>query len=1157
MLPTGGGLAMPIVTTTSRSIRESVPRFLCVTAFLLWAVAVPSRSYTQSAFAEVNGTVTDPSAALIPDAHIVLRNIDTSVERSTMTGPAGTFSIPDLVPGNYAIRATKNGFATQEKTGIVLQVNQTVTLDFNLTVGSPRQTLTVTANLSVVESTTSELGTVITTKPVNDLPLNGRNFTQLLTLTPGISPISVGQNSAGGSGWGGLAIGTFTFPSVNGQRNRSNMFVLDGSNDLAFLGNYNYSPIIDDIQEFKVQSHNDLAEIGGVAGGIINVVTKAGTNMFHGSVWEFLRNEQMDARNFFLPTRNPLRQNQFGVTAGGPVLLPHLYHGRNQTFVFFAYEGFRQSEASQSIVRVPTADELIGNFSALIGQGIQLYNPFSTSPDPLHPGEFTRDVFQGDMIPPGLLSPAAQLYATLFPPAGSPISGGNLYDTTRSLLSQDSYTGRLDESFRAHDTMFGRISYYHEPSSGSAGYPGALAEISLHGWNASVHESHVFGQDTILDVHFGRNLGNDTVAAAFPHAPANLPAGLINDGFSPNFISGFTAFSGSVIPIIAIAGYASTNGYNSQAEQLANIYELGGDFTKVVNRHTIKVGYGYTWENFVGPVYAAGESFSSFQTSDLENPEGASGQGTGDALASFLLGVPTASYWRDAFVTEHSGAFQAAYVQDQYKITPRLSLNMGFRYDVAKWPVYGTLGNGTGYVGDMNLSNGTYIMSAIPPACSSSRGAPCIPNGVLPANVLVSNHPDHNLHDTDYGNGQGRLGIAYRLGDSTSVRAGYGRFHDEWNGFTQTSQNIGGTWPSVGALNINSQNQNIPTATIGDPLGMGAAGGVLVPPDNPFGSASYYYDPRLKTPYVDNWNLEVDQQLGANTALSMAYVGSHSGRLDLGGLHNTAELPGPGDAATVASRRPFPYITPTNYDTSAGNSNYNALQIAINRRTGQGLTYLVSYTWSKSIDLACSGDYGAEGCELQNADDPRGDRSVSGFDLTHSFTGSFTYELPLGRGKSFNPSNKVLRHLADGWQLNAIVILHSGVPYDVTYQGDLANTGNTFVRANLVGDPDLAHRTSAEWINKSAFAIPSPYTFGDLGRNSLRSDWYRDLDCSFFRRFPIRERVQLEFRAEAFNATNSVVFAAPGDVINGPNFGVVTSTANTPRQLQVALKLAF
>jgi outer membrane receptor protein involved in Fe transport len=1123
---------------------------------LIGEITTPCWGYAQSASTAVNGTITDPSAALIPDARIVLNNVDTDVQRITSSGSGGTYSIADLTPGNYSLHVMKDGFVTGTMTGIVLQVNQTATLDFRLTVGASQQMLTVTANLSAVESTTSELGTVIATQPVNDLPLNGRNFTQLLTLAPGVSPISVAQNSAGGSGWGGLAVGTFTFPAVNGQRNRSNMFLLDGVNDLAFLGNYNYAPIIDDIQEFKVQSHNDLAEFGAVAGGIINVVTKAGTNVFHGSVWEFLRNEQMDARNFFLPTRNPLRQNQFGVAVGGPVLLPHLYNGRSRMFFFFAYEGFRQSQEAQSIVRVPTAAQLTGDFSSLLSQGIQIYNPFSTSLDPLNPGHFKRDPFQSNIIPQKLLSPAAKLYATLFPAAGPPVPGGNLYDTTRTPLNQDSFTGRIDHNFGSHDSVLGRISYFSESSSGSAGYPGALKQISIDGWNASVHESHVFGQSAVLDVHFGRNLGNDTVALVFPNAPANFPSALIDAGFSPKFISGFTAYSSSIIPSIAINGYASTNAFNGQTEQLANNYEFGGDFTKVLNRHTIKAGYGYSTVNFVGPVYAAGESFSAFQTSDLENPQGISGAGTGDALASFLLGVPTGSFWRDALVTEHGGSIQGGYIQDQYKMTPRLSLNIGVRYDLSKWPVYGSLSNGTGYVGNLDLSNGSYIVSAVPPACSPLKGAPCMPNGVLPAKVSVTSNSDRNLHFTDYGNWQGRLGIAYRVQDSTSLRAGYSRFYDEWNGVTQTAQNVGGTWPSVGSLDKNLQNQNVPVATIGDPLGFGESG-LIYPADTPFGSPSYYYDPHLKTPYVDNWNLEIDQQFDPYTTLSIAYVGSHSGRLDLGGLHNTATFPGPGDTATVASRQPFPYITPTNYDTSAGNSNYHALQVRMDQTTRKGLTYLLSYTWSKSIDLACSGNYGAEGCELQNAYNPRGDRSVSGFDLTNSFSGSFSYDLPFGRGRSFQPSKKALRYLADGWQLNAIVILHSGTPYDVTYQGDLANTGNTFVRANLVGNAAPGDRTPEEWINTSAFAVPAPYTFGNLGRNSLRSDWYGNLDCSVFRRFPIGERLKLEFRAEAFNATNSVVFAAPANVINALGFGVVTSTANTSRQVQVALKLAF
>src|SRR5215471_2750911 len=296
-------------------IKRTLACFLCL--FIL-VVAIPRHANSQSASAGINGTVTDEGGAVIPGVIIVLHNSNTGGQRTTTTGAAGTYSVPDVAPGGYSMRALKDGFGTKELTGIALQVDQTATLDFKMSVGPVKQSLDVVANLSSVDSTTSELGTVITTELVNNLPLNGRNFTQLLALTPGVSPISVAQNG-GGNSWGGLPVGSFIFPSVNGQRNRSNMFLLDGSNDLgSFLGNYNYAPIIDDVQEFKLQSHNDLAEFGGVAGGIVNVVTKAGTNAFHCSAWEFLRNEQMDARNFFLPVRNPLRQNQFGLTIGGP-----------------------------------------------------------------------------------------------------------------------------------------------------------------------------------------------------------------------------------------------------------------------------------------------------------------------------------------------------------------------------------------------------------------------------------------------------------------------------------------------------------------------------------------------------------------------------------------------------------------------------------------------------------------------------------------------------------------------------------------------------------------------------------------------------------------------------------------------------------------------
>jgi len=1138
-----------------RSPGTSVIRGLCILRLLLWLVGLTQIALSQSTSAAVNGTISDSSGAVISGATIFIRNIDTGVQHSTATRSAGVYSLGDIPPGNYSAQASKDGFATQERTGLILQVNQTATLNFTLTVGPQKQTLTVVSNVSVVDSATSELGTVITTELVTDLPLNGRNFTQLLDLTPGVSPVSVAQNSNGGAGFGGLAIGAFSFPAVNGQRNRSNMFLLDGANDLAFLGNYNYAPIIDDIQEFKIQSNNDLAEFGGVSGGVVNVVTKAGTNSLHGAAWEFLRNEQLDARNFFLPTRNPLHQNQFGVASGGPVVIPKIYKGENRTFFFFAYEGFRQSQTAQTIIRAPTQAELTGDFSSLLSQRIQLYNPFSTRPDPANSGEFLRDAFPGNIIPPSLLSPAAELYArTLFPSAGTPVPGGNLYDTTPAHLGQDSYTGRIDESLGTHDLLFGRVSYLNESSNATAGYPGALSVVAITGWNANVHESHTFSPDSILDLQFGRNLGNDTLQNVFLHAPSNFPSSLIVAGFSPAFISGFPSSSGSVIPIVSITGYVSTSGYDSEAEQLANTWEFGAQFSKSAGKHTIKTGYSYSRQNFDNsPLYAAGEGFTAFQTSDLENPAGPSGGGSGDALASFLLGVPGSSYWRHSTVSEHDGAIQGAFIQDQYKVSPRLSVNLGVRWDVSQWPVFGSLAAGNGYIGDLNLSDGTYLLSALPPACSSSRAAPCIPNGTLPTHVVVNANGGH-FHHTDYNNWQPRLGIAYRLRDTTSLRAGYGRSYDEWNGYAQTPQNNGGTWPSVGSLNINSQNQNVVTATIGNPVGLG--NGTLQPASNPFGSSHFYFDPRLKTPFADHWNFEVDQQFGP-TALSLIYVGERDRDLDLGAIFNTAEFPGPGDAATVASRRPFPYITPTRYDTSLGYSNYEALDIRLSQAIRNGFTYLLSYTWSKSIDLGCSGDYGVEGCEVQDVYDLGLDRSVSGFDLRNSFVGSVHYELPFGKGNPAGPPGKVLRTLSRNWELNGIVSLHSGLPYDVTYQGDLANTGNTFVRVNLVGSPALENPTPLEWFNTAAFAIPAPYTFGNLGRNSLRSDWFRNLDSSLFRRFPIGEEAALTFRLEAFNAFNDVVLAAPGNVINGPNFGVVTSTANSPRQVQVALKLVY
>lgn len=1131
---------------------------------LLSAVTMHPWALLSQSSASISGTVVDTTGAAVPEAQVVLKNAATNVEQSTITSSSGTYSLINVPPGNYLLEVKKTGFTTARATDVVLGVNQGANFNFTLSPGTVTQSVTVSGQAAAVETSTAELGTVINTRAVTDLPLNGRNFTELLELTPGVSPVSVGQNSGGGGGFAGQAVGTFTFPSVNGQRNRSNMFLLDGVNDLgSFIGNYNYQPIIDDIQEFKVQSHNDLAEFGQVTGGIINVVTRGGTNTLHGSAWEYLRNSAFDARNYFLTSVNPLRQNQFGVTVGGPVVIPHLYHGQNKTFFFFAYEGFRQSQTAQTAYTTPTSAQLGGDFSNLLTRGVIIYNPFTTAPDPNHPGEYTRQPFAGNIIPSNLINSAALLYAkTLFPAPNTSLPGGyNLIDTTPTTVDFDSFSGRIDQNFGQHDFLFGRISSSNQPSDGSAGYPGFANPGQIYGYNIAVHEVHTFGPTSILDVYFGRNLGDDLTQRNFPRAPSGFANSLISAGFSSAYLGGFLSQSAPLIPLIGVTGYLGpgTGDNNIQDTQIANTYEVGASYTKIINRHTIKFGGIYATNNSRSPISGASQATDTFQTSNLEQPTSPSGAATGDALASFLLGLPTSAQYRNVLETEHGGQEDGLFLQDQIQLTPRLTVNAGVRWDVAVWPIYGnTLANGQGYVGDIDLSNGTYLVSAIPPACSSTVGAPCIPGGTLPANVLQTPFGNRALHKTDSSNWQPRVGIAFRATPATSILAGYSRFYDEWNSVIQFSQNAGGNWPSVSELNQDTLNTTVPTSTLENPLSQGG-GAVIQPPATPFSETAYYFDPRFKTPYTDQWNLQVEQSLGAGTILTIAYSGSHSTRLDLGGLYNTAEYPAPGDPAQVASRRQYPYITPTNYDKSSGNSNYNALQASVRRTLNHGLSYLVSYTWSKSIDLASSGSFGAEGTLLQNPYDPQADRSVSGFDLTNIISASSNYQLPIGRGQLLNLDNGIANSLLGGWSLNGVLTYTSGTPYSVTVNGDIANVGNTFVQANLVGNPIPSHQSAAEWINPAAFASPPAYNFGTFGRNALRSDAFKDLDVSVFKGFALPHETNIEFRAEAFNVLNDVVFAAPDSVVGDPTFGAVSETATgyNSRELQFALKFKF
>jgi hypothetical protein len=500
------------------------------------------------------------------------------------------------------------------------------------------------------------------------------------------------------------------------------------------------------------------------------------------------------------------------------------------------------------------------------------------------------------------------------------------------------------------------------------------------------------------------------------------------------------------------------------------------------------------------------------------------------------------------------------FFQDSWKVNSRLTANIGLRYDRTFQPPYGTnatIGqNGGIETGEDNFNNGTYIIQKLPPSCDSRGHAPCIPgDGTLPAHVVVS--PNGKIyHDTKTNFGP-RLGLAYRLTDTTAIRAGFGIFYDNWAAITQTAQNYEGDWPDIGQqlahnLNVPSLGAVRPTVNGQNPFASGAG---AFPAPTPFNQVQWMMDPYAKNPYSMQWNFGVAKQIGTSSTVTLDYVGSGSRRLDVGGYYNTALTPGPGNPQL---RSIYPYIAPTYYDRSVGRGNYNALQFQYDKRYSNGLAYQVSYTFSKTIDTGSDGWYGVEGWSVENPYSYNNDRSVAGYDLTHVLSVNLLWELPIGKGKALTTHNGVLDYIIGGWQVNGIFSARSGQPYTITADGDIANTGDTgYERADLVGNPSLSNRTINEWFNTGAFAIPAIYTYGTSGRNILRYPAYWNMDASLFRRFPFMETRAVEFRAEAFNLPNTVIFNQPGNNISQPNFGVITSAQNSARILQLALKVVF
>jgi len=1087
----------------------------------------------QVSTAALNGTVTDSTGAVIPEAALVLRNTQTGVETRTTTNAQGVYVILNILPGKYTLEAAKQGFSSSRMEEFALVVNQRSVFDFHMDVGKVQEAVTVEAVGAQLQSATAELGSVLTRQQVVDLPL-GRNIQNMMRLTPGVTAIGTGQSS---------------IPSVNGQINRSSMYMLDGVNNQAtFFSNLALNPIIETIEEFKVQSHNDSAEVGGVMGGIINTTTKSGTNELHGNVYAIEQNDAFNARNTFLASVAPFKGHTFGGTAGGPLVIPKVYNGKNKTFFFGGYQKFYSVGPAQGTLRVPTPANLQGDLS---DWPQQIYDPFSTRASAN--GTFVRDPFSGNRIPASRLNPGMVYFAqTVLPPIEpTGIANQNAWNRTRVQSWQHSVNGRVDHRFSDKDAIWVRYAGFYNTGSGAASLPsqGRVSEGRAH--NLAANWVRTFGPTAVFQYQFGRVFQWSGSTDRYKSIPSDFASKV---GYSANVITpyqdGNTYFPGFNLP-----------GFFSSPEQW-NVSRTGDSwhhrtsYSKLMGSHMFKFGAEY---NRVQWYYENGVTSITFANQGSADPLRIGS--TGSPLASFLLNVPDAATRRDIIETmPWWGGTLGFYAQDSWKATNRLTVNLGLRYDRTFIPTAGTADRGNNFAGNMDYISGRYILQTPAPPCGAgNQKGGCIPT---PAGAPAGWLPDHVVvaeggkvwRDTTM-NFQPRLGLAYRLGSKTVLRFSSGIFFDNFSGITQLARNFIGTYPALGwqsAANLNYATASQITPNVS---GLNPLPSATLPVSNPFSQTTYSGDPNWKNAYSIQWNGGFQHQLTREFLLSVNYVGSGTRRTTIGGRYGGAMTPGPG---RWQDRAPFPYMIapPNSFDRSWGTASYHGLQTSFERRWSSGMAFTAAYTWSKAIDAGSSGFFGVEGNSIQNPYNMRADRSVSSYDVPHNLVLSWVYDLPFGKGKAVQSGNRAVDYVIGNWQVNGLADIRSGQPVNITIAGDISNTGGNAMRPNVVGDWRVDQSTPARWFAKEAFAAPAAFTFGNAGRNVLRTDGVHRMDLSVFRNFHFKERFMAQLRVEGYNVLNVVTYGAPTSEFTNVNFGRVTS-AQAPRSLQIGARIYF
>jgi len=1068
-------------------------------SILLSIGLLPSKLFGQATeLGTILGQVTDPTSSAVANANVRVINTGTGVVREVTSDSQGNFAARSLVPGTYSVEVAAPSFQKQVQSNITLNVGGTATLDFRLTVGQVSEQVQVTAEAALIQTDTSNVGTVIENAQVVELPLNGRNFNNLTRLTPG---------AVRGTSNGAETIQGETF-AVAGDRSDNTYYSLDGMyNNGTFFKTAAIHPSVDAIQEFKIQT-NTNAQYGAAAGANVNVMIKSGTNQLHGTLYEFLRNDKLDARPYFAQQKTPYRQNQFGFTVGGPVLIPKIYSGKNRTFWFFNYEGNRIRQGNSSFQTIPTPAMIAGDLSkTLTGAAApQIYNPLTAR---VVNGVAVRDPFPGNIIPSNLIKPYSTAYAKLwFPTNLIANTTSNFINTNPTKRDDDQINARIDQRISDKNNLFGRVSWSDLGQSDPGNLPLA-SQITFNKYvGAVLNDTHIFNPSTILNIRLGYLRANLGQGPGERFIQNYRDAGLTNTPLN------FRDFD---YPInFSISGYAGPN--------LGNLVN-GPDFTyqssvslnKIYGRHTFTLGYDYTRLRIFHDSVFSTFNYDNVPTADPQNVSN-----TGQALASFLLGLPsTANRIVGQTDLDLRQNLHHLYIQDDIKVGSRLTLNLGLRWEYDQWPHHIR-----GRLAGFDTITGQFFWASTNPVTGQA------PN-VRP-----------QIADPRYANFAPRIGFAYRLTNKTTIRSAYGIFYN--SNFSWEWSDSRGNWPF-------SVSDNLTGLNIGTSLSPTESLFQSFDPKQVTPATQHTVSRDVKTPYMQNWNFGIERQLAQDVVVELNYLGSKG--THLGSFLSTNDpTPGPGDPNL---RRPFPVAGSISELKHIATSRYEGLTAKVEKRFSKGFSLLGSYAYSHSIDL--NSEFG--GSSPQNNNCIKCDLGDSGFDQRHVANISYIYQVPL-----FRDWNPVLRHVVGGWEIAGISTVESGRAFNVGINFDNANVGarGNFQRPNLVGDPfpsgfKQTYGPGGSYFNTAAFQVAPRYQFGNLGRNAFHGPGFINTDVGLFKNVPIHEAIRLQFRSEFFNTFNNVNFANPNGTLGDPNFGQIRSIASgsRARQIQFGLKLIY